>query len=54
VATFFTGRITTVRRIEKEAEHREALGTVSAFVDLDPVHRSPDGDRLMVLMQMIE
>lgn len=43
----------TVRRIENEEEYREALETVSALVDLDPAPGSPDGDRLMSLVQLI-
>lgn len=44
----------TVRRIENEEEYREALETVSALVDLDPAPDSPDGDRLMSLVHLIE
>lgn len=44
----------TVRRIENEEEYREALGTVSALVDLDPAPGSPDGDRLVALVKLIE
>ncbi|WP_272632788.1 hypothetical protein [Paraburkholderia bryophila] len=39
----------TMRRIENEEEYREALGTVSALVDLDLTPGSPDGNRLEVL-----
>jgi HTH-type transcriptional regulator/antitoxin HigA len=44
----------TVRCIGNEEEYREALGTVSALVDLDPAPGSPDGERLVGLVQLIE
>jgi HTH-type transcriptional regulator/antitoxin HigA len=44
----------TVHGIENEEEYREALATVSALVDLDPAPGSPDGDRLVALVQLIE
>ena len=44
----------TVRRIENEEEYREALRTVSVLVDLDPAPGLPDGDRLIVLVRLIE
>ena len=44
----------TLRRIENDEEYREALLTASILVDLDPVPGSPDGNRLVVLVQLIE
>ncbi|WCM23663.1 hypothetical protein NDK50_22685 [Paraburkholderia bryophila] len=44
----------TVCRIENEEEYLEALGTVSALVDLDPAPGSPDGERLVALVKLIE
>ncbi|CAG4890875.1 hypothetical protein R69919_01058 [Paraburkholderia gardini] len=37
-----------------DEEYREALWTVSALVDLDLVPGSPDGDRLVALVRLME
>lgn len=40
--------------IENDEEYRQTLRTVSMLVDLDPASGSPDGDRLMALVRLIE
>lgn len=44
----------TVRCIGNDEEYRKALETVSFLVNLDPEPGSPDGDRLLGLVQLIE
>ena len=43
-----------VKAIRTEADYLEALGQVSALIDLDPHHDSPEGERLEVIGTLVQ